>query len=440
VKKITADFLRQEITRLGAVVVETAIYHPSGQKLHRTGDALTLAHAKFLREAFLSDLHVAEFDEDLIAARKALGIQRVIPGQVAAGDVLAEDIRNLNHELVVAAGKPLTAEDLERVRGANVLAVAIQHRELAKLTEAARRYLALASPPGEESRESLARGTRMTHKNTVTVRYPLIPRAKVAVVAKDDLLRTFLVNAVLSAGHEVLESPSGEKLLDLLEPERPHVAVLGFEAAQDMLTKIRQRTVGRSVMVIVCLPGGKAGLQQEALLSGANDTLPRPPSRDALQDKIQGCQGVLGRRVLLPPSLKADRRRAARPAVKIACRLRDPEGGRTLPVQTAEIIDRGPGGFRIDYNLPQWPEPWAYLPHGVHPRHFFYAYAAANPEGRPLSLVLAGEVGPLAELPVRVVHAAPAISPHEELEVLGLRLANGPGAPPPAAAPPRRAF
>ena len=32
-KEISADFLRQEVARLGEIVVETAIYHESGMKL-----------------------------------------------------------------------------------------------------------------------------------------------------------------------------------------------------------------------------------------------------------------------------------------------------------------------------------------------------------------------------------------------------------------------
>lgn len=439
-KKITADFLRQEINRLGSIVVETAIYHPSGQKLHKTGEVLTLSHARLLRESFLNDLHLAEFDEDLMLARKALGVQRIIPGQVAVGDVLAEDIRNLNQELVVAAGKPLTAEDLERVRGANVLAVAIQHRELPKLIESAQRYVSQMPPAETESRETLARGTRIIHKNTIPVRYPLIPRAKVAVVSKDNLLRPFLVNAVLSAGHEVLESSSGAQMLDQIEVERPHVAVLDFGDAQDVLPKIRQLAGGRNLMIIVCLPEEKATLQQDVLSAGANDFLPRPPSRDALQDKIQGCQGIVGRRVLLPPSLKADRRRGPRQAVKLPCGLKDQDGARALPVATAEIIDRGPAGFRIDFNRPAWPERWTYHPHGVHPRHFFHAFAASNPQGRNLILVVPRPDGTPAELPVRVAHAAPVSTPSEELEVLGLVPARPSSSAPPSSRPTRRGF
>src|SRR5262249_53171831 len=129
-KKISADFLRQEINRLGAIVVETAVYHPSGTKLHKTGDALSLTHARMLREALLMDLYVAEFDEDVMSARKALGIQQVLPHQVVEGDVLAEDIRNVRNSLVLPAGKTMTAEDLDRLRGTHLLAIGIRHRGL----------------------------------------------------------------------------------------------------------------------------------------------------------------------------------------------------------------------------------------------------------------------------------------------------------------------
>lgn len=438
-KKINADFLRQEITRLGALVVETGIYHPSGQKLHGTGDALTLAHAKMLREAFLTDLYLAEFDEDIVTARKALGVQRVLPAQVVEGDVLVEDIRNLKEELLVAAGKPLVAEDLAQVHAANLLAVTIRSRELGALTEKAERYLSQLSEQERGLRETLARGTRIIQGTGVTIRYPLIPRAKVLVAVSDDLLRTFLANAALSAGHEVVEHPSATKLAPLLEQERPHVVFLDLEESPGAISEVRQATASRNITVVVCAPEGKTALVHKALTAGANDSLPRPPSRDALQEKIQGCQGLLGRRVLLPPSLRSERRGQARRTVKMVCTLKDPQLPTPLPVVKAEIVDRDDTGFRIEYNWPVWPHRWAYTAQAVHPRHYFYAYAASNPLGRDLLLGIPG--GTPSEIPVRVVHLAISGMPPEEIEVMGLVMAGAkPKTPAPSPTTTRRKF
>jgi hypothetical protein len=53
--------------------------------------------------------------------------------------------------------------------------------------------------------------------------------------------------------------------------------------------------------------------------------------------------------------------------------------------------------------------------HGVHPRHFFYTYAYANPNGRDLTATIPGPRGPI-ERPVRIAQVAPS----GEFEVLSL--------------------
>jgi len=144
--------------------------------------------------------------------------------------------------------------------------------------------------------------------------------------------------------------------------------------------------------------------------------LPRPPSRDLLNEKIHGCQALLGRKVKLPPSLRVERRRQERKPGGGECGLKDPGAARVLPVISGEILDLGDGGLRIDYNLPNWPVPWAYMVHGVHPRHFFYTFAYSNPNGRDLVATIPGPAGRLVERPVRVCQIAPV----GELEVLSL--------------------
>jgi len=91
-KEISADFLRQEVARLGELVVETAIYHESGMKLFSAGDAITLAHAKALHASGIANLLLLEYDEDARNVRKTLGVDRVPPRDIVAGDVLMDDV------------------------------------------------------------------------------------------------------------------------------------------------------------------------------------------------------------------------------------------------------------------------------------------------------------------------------------------------------------
>src|SRR6185436_18415685 len=115
-KEISADFLRQEVARLGELVVETAIYHESGMKLFSAGDAITLAHAKALHASGIANLLLLEYDEDARNVRKTLGVDRVPPRDIVAGDVLMDDVRGPSGDLLYATGTTLTDELAGRLR------------------------------------------------------------------------------------------------------------------------------------------------------------------------------------------------------------------------------------------------------------------------------------------------------------------------------------
>lgn len=431
-KKVTADFIRQEVTRFGAIVAQSSVFHPCGQKLHSSGDVLTLAHAKALREAIVDDVVLADFRED---PRKALGIQQVPRHQIVPGDVLAEDLRNHRSELILSAGTTMDAEGIARLQESPVLAVGIRHRQLAALTQRAQAYLAHCPPAGGGGVEAGTRVTRIASQSPSPVRYLLIPQAKVLVAVADDLLRIFLVNALASEGHQVTHRSSKLDFVRAVEQERPHLVLLDLEGSEFILPELRSMSDTRIRTVLVCAPEGRSAQVHNALLAGANDWMTRPPSRDQLNDKLQGCQGLLGRRVQLPPWLRSERRAGPREPGKGVVELRDPELGKPLPITRGDLMDRSAGGLRIDYNRPNWTCTWAYTGHGVHPNHFFYAYSAENPLGRNLLVSFPGPRNEVLERPVRVMHLAAT----EDLEVLGLRFSDAPpaGANP---APVKRGF
>src|SRR5438045_2998918 len=143
-KKVTADFIRQEVTRFGALVAQTPIFHPCGLRLHSAGDVLGLAHAKAFRESFIDELALADFRED---PRKALGIQQVPRHQVSAGDVLADDLRNSRNEILLPAGTTMDADNLGRLQDISLLAIPIRHRQLSSLAERAQPYLSPCPAP-----------------------------------------------------------------------------------------------------------------------------------------------------------------------------------------------------------------------------------------------------------------------------------------------------
>lgn len=422
-KEISAGFLRLEINRLGALVVETGLYHPSGTKLHSAGEPITLAQARSLHESVMTKLFLLEFGEDERTARRSLGVEHVLAANVVAGDQLPEDIRTPGGELLLAAGTTLDEPMLDRIRSASVLAVPVRHRKLAALTKQAEEYLAKNPASGPGLKEAVTRVTRITSTASAAVRYLLIPRARVLVGIADDLLRTLIVNALVSEGHEPVERKSAAAAVHDAHAERPHIILLDLLEGLPLLAKLRGEEGVRNVAVMIVAEPDKGAQIHNALYSGANGWIPRPPSRDALNDNIKGCQDLLLRHVQLARSLKNERRKHLRQPAKMECSMKDPTGGKPPPVTTAEIVDTSEGGVRLAYNVPRGSLPWAYMPHGVHPRHPFYAYATSIPGGQELRVTFAGPRGVPVEKAARIAHIAPAVN---NIEVLGLAF------PPPA--------
>jgi CheY-like chemotaxis protein len=415
-KELTAEFVRQEVARLGEIVVETAIYHPSGMKLFSAGDVITLSHAKALHASGIRTLYLLEFEEDARHVRKALGIERIGPKEAAVGDVVMDDLRGVDGELAFPSGTTITSGNLDRLRAAAYPEVVIRDRRLAESMREAQEYFAQLAPPDGHGSMATTRVTRVVHVASTTARYLMIPRAHVLVAVTDDPLRIFVSNALQSEGHEVIERPSPSDAAEVARAERNvTVIILDLEESSRALERMRADAGLRDAVILVCAKEGEPGPLHSALLNGANDWLPRPPSRDLLNEKIHGCQALLGRKVRLLPSLRTERRRQDRKSGGGECTFRDPSSAKPLPVVSGEILDLGDGGLRIDYNLPVWPVPWAYMVHGVHPRHFFYHYAYGNPHGHDLmATVPAGNSR--IERPVRVAQVAPS----GEFEVLSL--------------------
>src|SRR6185295_4477575 len=163
-------------------------------KLFSAGDAITLAHAKALHASGIVNLYLLEFDEDAQKLRKLLGVERVAPKDVVAGDVLMDDFRGTGGDLIYASGTAVTDENLERLRSAAYPELTIRDRRLAESMRRAQEYFAQLAPA--DPRTGTRRVTRVVHVPSTTARYLLIPRARVLVSITDDPLRIFLSNAL----------------------------------------------------------------------------------------------------------------------------------------------------------------------------------------------------------------------------------------------------
>ena len=426
-KEITTDHIRTEINRLGALVIETGLFHPSGVKLHSAGEPLTLTHAKALHDSGILKLFLMEFGEDERTAKRSLGVEMILPANVAVGDQLAEDLRTPGGQLLLAAGTTLDEAALGVVRKAPVLAVPVRHRKLAVLTQQAEDYLVLNQGASKPTSAPITRIMRITTPVPVPVRYLMIPRARVLVGIADDLMRTLVVNALISEGHEVIERRMAGAAVEDAPHERPHILLIDLAEAS-VLPKLRATEGLRNLTVLVCAEEEKSAQIQSALYAGANDWIPRPPSREVLSERIKGCQDILLRRVQLAPSLGNERRKHRRGSAKGECELKDLAQSKLLPVNVGDLVDVSEGGVKIAYNMPRYPCPWAYSTHGVHPRHPMFPYASSNPMGQDVKVIYRGPNGAPVEKPARVAHLAPGIN---NLEVMGLSF--------PAPPEPRRA-
>jgi len=208
--------------------------------------------------------------------------------------------------------------------------------------------------------------------------------------------------------------------------DRPHIFLIDLEDSVAAIKRLRSMDGVKNVAVVVCAEDPKSAQLTNAFHEGANDWIPRPPSRDILNDKIKGCQDLLGRKVQVAPSLRSERRKAPLPAAKGECDLKDPALGKPLPVFVGEIVDLTETGMKIAFNMPKWPCPWAYTVHGVHPRHPFHPYAMSNPMPRELRVSFPSPKGPV-EKPARVIHLSP--QPLNNTEIMGLTFQLSPEMP-----------
>src|SRR6185295_12601555 len=242
-----------------------------------------------------------------------------------------DDLRTADGDLVYSAGTAVTPEIAVRIQGSVFVEVVVRDRRLADSMRRAQEYFAQLTPDPRSS--GTKKMTRVVHVPSTTARYLLIPRARVLVPMSDDPLRIFVSNALQSEGHEVIERNSPKDAVEVAKKEsRVTVIILDLEEALPVLPKLRAESDLREAVILVCVREGKQTQLQGALLSGANDWLPRPPSRDLLTEKIHGCQALVGRKVKLAPSLRADRRKLDRRQGSGECTLKDPTLSKPLPV------------------------------------------------------------------------------------------------------------
>ncbi len=415
-RQISVDSLREEILRLGAVVTETRLLHPSGVRIHGPGEVLTGAHLKLMAELGFRELHLLEPGDSEQAAQKKLGTEPVGLDRLQVGDFLGDDLRQPDGALVAAEGAAVDEPLRNRIILAAPPQVTIRRRGFADAAGPAKMYLGAQPPATPKARRPDTRVTQITQAASIRVRPLMVARARVFVAVREDFHRAVVANTLAAEGHEVVPFTRAPEAATEAVKSRPDAVIVDLAEAAGVCGFIRGSEAARGVYILVCGQDIKAPDLHKALQAGANDGLGLPPRRDVLLDKVRGCLQAMGKASTVKPFVLSDRRMTRRAGGHFACGLVDRFISKPLAVTLATVLDVNEGGLRIEYPVPPGPGTWAYTAHSVHPKHVFYNYSKASPLGRDLTVTIPSPAGPPMDIFARFIHVAR----NRDYEVAGL--------------------
>ncbi|HXX93201.1 MAG TPA: hypothetical protein VEN81_06175 [Planctomycetota bacterium] len=417
-REVPVSLLRDELIRLGAIVVQSRLLDASGLKLHSPGDVLTVARTKLMAELGIDRVWLLEPGEGEPTAQRALSTEMVAVSDLELRDVVAEDIRGADGQLAIPAGTILDEPHLKIAFRSGAEHVTVRRRGIEGLLRAAMEYVESLPPGPPRPPRPDTRVTQATLRSLPAAVKPLLlPRLRVIVALKDDFQRAIVSNALVAEGHEVSEQAQPREAALATRNTRPDLAVIDLSDAPAVLGVVR--TPEGSVHTAVIVAGEETRREEfhRALLAGANDTLGLPARPAILLEKLRACLQAVGKRVNVKPHVHVERRSGAREPGHFACAIVDKFLSKPLPVSSATVLDLGEGGLRIEYGRPEHPGFETWMGHSVHPRHYFYNYSKQSPLGRDLTVILPAPAGgaPL-EAMARFVHVEAA----QEFETAGL--------------------
>lgn len=406
-RDISSAVLREEISRLGILLCDTEVFHPSGVRLHGFGDALGIVHANQLYALGISTLFLLDPGEDQKTAMAGLLPDDTVPAFLATGDVPSEDVRSEDGRTLAQAGKPLTADDLLRLRAAVPKAVVRRSRP-EDCSAPAQRYLqetGAAEPDPTRPDTRVLRAARQRSREIWTY---FVPRARILVALESDFDRSLASNTLRGAGHEILESSPGREGVDLCREAKPDIVLVDLAQAESFAFALRAGQAKLDPVVFAATPDPKATEIARVLDAGVNAVVPKPLVPDALVERMRSGLLLLNRTFRFPPLVLRERRASGRRPLRGDVALR--YGGTAaaaLPLTAAALREWGPSGAVIEYNRPKKALAWAYTPHGVHPSHFFYRHFVRAADSVPLEVVVTPAGRSSVGAPARVAWVRP---------------------------------
>ncbi|MBV8880757.1 MAG: hypothetical protein JO332_12370 [Planctomycetaceae bacterium] len=415
-REVTVETLRGEVIRLGAVVVQTRVLHLNGARLHAPGTVLGSGEIRSLQETGVKSVILLEAGESEPAAQKELATEAVEAWSLAVGDVLVEDLRDHTGRVALANGTIIDPVMLQAgIPGGNGR-IKIRRRGLRGADEQVKAYLSRLPPASPRAPRPDSRVTRTTEASAGPLKILLVPRARVLVTVADNFQRSFMLNTFASEGHEVFDRRWADVSQGDLHQMKIDALVLDLMEAPTALPMLRKTDLFRNLAVLVAGAEDRKAEVFKALSNGANGSIPMPPRRDLLLERLRGTIQALGKRVTVKPALIRERRAMPREGGHFVCTVADPFLKQPIPIRQVTALDLGENGMRIEYPRPAWPQPHAYLSHGVHPQHFCFNYAKDNPLGRDLTVTLPPAAGREMQISAKFVH----VSLNSDYETAGL--------------------
>lgn len=369
-----------------------------------------------MQEVGIKSVFLLEAGESEAAAVKALTTEPVAAFDLAEGDQLAEDLKDAAGGILLKAGTRIDEVFLDGgVRGA-AGTVIVRRRESRDGEVQAKDYLGRIPPAPPRAPRPDSRVTRAMGGSAGALKVLLAPRARLLVTIEDNLQRSLVINSYAAEGHEVFDRRWADVSQGDLHQMKLDSLILDLAAAPAALALVRKSDLFRNVGVLVAGAEARKAEIFKAVSAGVNGSVTLPARRDQLLERLRGTMQALGKRVFFKPSLIAERRAVPREGGQFVCPLSDPFLKNPLPIREVTALDLGEGGMRIEYPRPAWPQPHAYLGHGVHPQHFCFNYAKDNPLGRDLVVTMPPVAGKEMQISAKFVH----VSVNSDYETAGL--------------------
>ncbi len=402
-REVSVETLRNEVTRLGAVLTQTRVMHVSGVRLHPPAAVLGPAEVRAMQETGIRSVYLIEAGETEAGAQKELSSEAVEAYGLAAGDVLADDLKDHTGRVLHPAGTLIDAVLLQRGIPGGTGRIKIRRRGLKGADQQAKDYLARIPPPSPRVPRPDSRLTRVSEA-AAPVKVLLVPRARVLATVADNFQRAFILNSYAAEGHETFDRRWADLSPGELHQMKLDALVIDLAEAPAAIPVLRKTDLLRGLAVLVAGAEERKAETFKALNLGANGSLPLPPKRDVLLERLRGTLQSMGKQTAVKPAVVRDRRAQAREGGHFVCQVRDPFLKNPLPFQAVTALDLSDSGMKIEFARPPWPQPHAYLAHGVHPQHFCFNYAKDNPLGRDLTLTLPPAAGRQLEVSAKFVH------------------------------------